>query len=348
MRDIDNEIAGALPENGGFEPGKGDALRTGAVSHYRKAHRKTERSMMAYLLICVVFMGVGAVLFLNAYSTRQIVGAAILILIFFESTILIKLWYWIVHTMLRAREDVRLLRIDLAGLPGAEAALVGSEATGQARHGLSTLERALWWIPIFVIASAAGAVVAYQLAEATRAETMTSERIITLSADGSGQMTTRYDLPNTAGRTIHERRIYSGGSIPAARLLLPEESPITDGDGNALLVHVLPAGQNHVHVIGLARPVPPGERFQLIWKKTVAAASREGAWTFTMNQDWGYGVDYFRDVVVLPKGAEFVSADPKPEVVDEKEGRTRLYWSTTRTGGRRWEYTVQYRLPETR
>jgi hypothetical protein len=349
MRDIDNEITQALSENGEFDPEKADAVRAASVAHYDRAQKKAERHTLASLLLCVVFMAVGAVTMVYAGSTKAIIASALLVLIMFESTILMKLWYWIVQNMLRVLRDVRLLRIDLAGIPGAEGAATAAPTTLETvrinRSRLGKWERVLWYIPILLISMFAGVFVANRIATGVERGTMTSERIIRLEADGHGHMTTRYNLQNTTSRPITERTIYSGGSIDTPKIILPEDSSITDGEGRQLLIRVLPAGPNHKYVIGLARAVEPGERFLLNSESGAEAVREDDVWTFHMSQDWGYGVDHFRDVVVLPPGAKFLSADPEPAQMSQTEEGTVLYWEAERTHGARWEYTVTYRGP---
>jgi len=349
MRDIDKEITEALSENGDFNGEKADAVRAASVAHYDRAQRKAERYTLVSLLVCLVFMAAGGVMMVYAGSTKAIIASALLVLIMFESTILMKLWYWIVQNMLRVLRDIRLLRIDLAGIPGAEGAAKAAATTIEEvrvnRSRLAKWERALWYIPILLISTSGGVFVANRIAAEGERGTMTSERIVRLESDGHGKMTTRYDLQNTTSRPITERIIYSGGSIDTPKIILPEESPIKDGEGRRLLVRVLPAGPNHKSVIGLARTVEPGERFVLNWDGEAEAAREDDVWTFHMSQDWGYGVDHFRDVVILPPGSEFISADPEPAQMSKSEEGTVLYWEAERTHGARWEYTVNYRGP---
>jgi len=349
MRDIDKEITEALSENGDYNGEKADAVRAASVAHYDRAQKKAERYTLASLLVCLVFMAAGGVMMVYAGSTKAIIASALLVLIMFESTILMKLWYWIVQNMLRVLRDIRLLRIDLAGVPGAEGAAKAAATTIEKiqvnRSRLAKWERVLWYIPILLISTSGGVFVANRIATGVEGSSMTSERIIRLEADGHGRMTTRYDLQNTTSRPLTERTIYSGGSIDTPEIILPEDSPITDGEGRRLLVRILPAGPNHKSVIGLARTVEPGERFVLNWESGRNAVLEDGVWTFSIDQNWGYGVDHFRDVVVLPPGAEFVSADPEPAQKSETEEGTVLYWEADRTHGARWAYTVKYRGP---
>jgi hypothetical protein len=335
MRDIDKEITEALSENGDFNGEKADAVRAASVAHYDRAQKKVERYTLASLLVCVIIMAAGAMMMLYAGSTKAIVASALLVLIMFESTILMKLWYWIVQNMLRVLRDIRLLRIDLAGIPGAEGAATAAATTIETvridRSRLRKWERALWYIPILLVSVFAGGYVTHRIATGVERGTMTSERIVRLEADGHGRMTTRYDLQNTTAQPIRERTIYSGGSIDAPQIILPEDSPITDGEGRRLLVRVLPSGANHRYVIGLVRAVETGERFVLTWESETEAVLADNVWTLEISQDWGYGVDHFRDVVVLPPGGEFLSANPEPEHISQSETGTILYWQAART-----------------
>jgi hypothetical protein len=43
-------------------------------------------------------------------------GWAVLILIMYESTVLMKLWYWVVHTRISVQKDLKEVQIQLAAL----------------------------------------------------------------------------------------------------------------------------------------------------------------------------------------------------------------------------------------
>ena len=54
---------------------------------------------------------------------RSWITWSVLFILAFETTVLIKLWYWVVNTKLAVVREVKLLRMDLALHKGSEAVL---------------------------------------------------------------------------------------------------------------------------------------------------------------------------------------------------------------------------------
>lgn len=79
---------------------------------------------------------------------------------------------------------------------------------------------------------------------------------------------------------------------------------------------------------------------------TTTARHEKGIGTFTLDQDWGYRRNLYRDGVVLRTGAQLVSAEPTPARREQREGKTVLHFEGERGAGVKWAYTVKYRLPE--
>jgi hypothetical protein len=159
-------------------------------------------------------------------------------------------------------------------------------------------------------------------------------------------MLTTYTLMNTASMPLRTWTVYSGGSIAKPYAVAPADSPVSDGKGRKLAIQVNPAGANHQNVIQLAEPVAPGERFTLVWRESENATPQGGVWRFMMEQDWGYKENHYLDRVLLPPGSRFLSASPEPARIEERNGRTALILMKTLGANGRWEYVIQYALPE--
>lgn len=65
----------------------------------------------------------------------------------FETTVLIKLWYWMVNTKLGILREVKLLRLDLAAQKGSLVALetIASVESPTKAPGVHKRERAIWF-----------------------------------------------------------------------------------------------------------------------------------------------------------------------------------------------------------
>jgi len=66
---------------------------------------------------------------------------------------------------------------------------------------------------------------------------------------------------------------------------------------------------------------------------------------FKLDQNWGYRRNVYRDTVVLPTGAELVSAEPAPVSQEQRDGKTALHFEGERGSGAKWICVVKYRLP---
>ncbi len=60
-------------------------------------------------------------LFLMVSDTKILIALAALFIASFETTVLMKLWYWVVHTRLLLVREVKEMRLELAELAGRQA-----------------------------------------------------------------------------------------------------------------------------------------------------------------------------------------------------------------------------------
>ena len=334
----------------GFDANKAARLRAQAQDAFLAKYRKIERIAWAYLLGCLAVAGWCVRRFLEADDVRSWILWGVLFLLAFETTVLIKLWYWVVNTKLAVLREVKLLRMDLALHKGSQEMIediARLEAPTKA-PGLSKWERRAWFGAIILVSLIAGGEVGrlgdrYYCALGQ----MTCERKVTLATDGKAQVETTYELANNTGRTLEEFTIYSGGTITNTQCISREESPWSDGQQRKLAVRREPDpnGPNRRDVIQLHDPVPPGQRFKLSTLFTWPARRENGIWVFTLDQNWGYRRNLYRDTVVLPPGAELISAEPAPVGQEQRYGKTELRFAGERGAGAKWVYEVKYRLP---
>ena len=81
--------------------------------------RKRRRLMwIAWGFIAFEFaqMALLAAVYLSVSDTKLLIALAALIIMSFEGTVLMKLWYWVVHTRLLMVREVKELRLELAEL----------------------------------------------------------------------------------------------------------------------------------------------------------------------------------------------------------------------------------------
>jgi hypothetical protein len=333
---------------GSFDADRAARLRTQAQDAFLARYRKMERIAWVYLLGCLIVAWWCVRQFLAADDVRSWILWGVIFILAFETTVLIKLWYWVVNTKLGVLREVKLLRMDLAAQKGSLEAL---EAIARVESptrvpGVSKLERAAWFGALIAVGLLFGAGIGRQVDRHYRATgQLTSERTITLGTDGKARVEATYELANTTSRVLHEFTIYSGGIITNTAWIPAAESPWSDGQQRKLAVRREPdpRGPNRRDVIQLLDPVPPGQSFKLNTTFASAALRENGAWVFTQDQSWGYRRNFYRDTVVLPPGAEFISAAPAPVSQEQRDGATVLRFEGERSSGAKWILRVKYR-----
>ena len=75
-----------------------------------------------------------------------------------------------------------------------------------------------------------------------------------------------------------------------------------------------------------------------------AATQSEGAWTYQSDMSYGLTKNEFTITVMLPEGAELVSAEPKPALEFKSNGRTAVRLQGTRLQNEKFEFELRYRL----
>ena len=307
-----------------FDVAKAAQLRTQVLGVFRNQLKKIERMLGASLLIMLVWLVFAAHSFFSSTDVQSWILYAVIFLVFFLNTVLMKLWHWIINNKIGVLREVRLLRLDLALQKGTVDTLDSLTAAESPTkwQGVSRAERWAWNVAIIVasISVPVGAMWPW-LRMAVVGSHMTSHRAVTLSADGTAHMDTVYSLPNTLPYPIHERVIYGGGRLEESQFIPPAESSWSDGWGRKLAVCREPAGANIREVITLVAPVPAGAEFKLRHTGTHKATLSGDVWTFYMNQVWGYDHEDYTDTVTLPPGATVVSTKPEPVAREVKDGR---------------------------
>jgi len=336
-----------------FDPDRAARVRSRAQDAFLAKYRKIERITWAYLLGCMLVAWWCVRRFLAADDVRSWIVWAVIFVIAFEATILMKLWYWVVNAKLGVLREVKLLRMDLALHEGSslsgeafeQLACADSPVRGP---GLARWERYAWTSALIAVGILVGVEVGSSVDRHYRAlGSMTSESEITLRADGRAQVQTTYDLVNTTSRRIKSMTVYSGGTIAETQWIPAEESPWTDGQGRRLTVRREPdpRGPNIGDVIQLLDPVPPGQHYTLHHVNETSAQRREDVWVFNQDRSWGYRRNNYRETLILPKGAQVVSVDPEPASREIRNGEPVLHFEGERGAGAKWVFTVEYRLP---
>jgi len=343
MSNPEDNLAKALSENGAFDTERADELRKKAVGAFEAGMRKVERCLWIYLCSCAWLVVFTLFHFMQSSSTKALLFYGLLLLIFFQTTILVKLWYWVMNNKISVLKAVKQLAL---GGPVAKDA----ETPGQSRgfggplQGLSRGERAVWWGVLLAGSALIGAVKSAEIRGGVGAwnldggGTLTSEGHVTLAEDGSGSAVTHMSW-------VHDGALAKRGFHYYA----PKESVLrfSDAHGRELPFTMSPQDGHICYDVALRHPVMPGRRFSytMIEERSMAARKEGGVWTYWNDSSYGYDTNEFSRTVVLPRGAEIVSAEPWPVAAFTLDGHPTVRFEGTRGQNEPFRYTVKYRLP---
>jgi hypothetical protein len=342
MSKPDDNLTNALSGNGAFDPDKAKELQTKTVSSFEAKMRKVERYLFAYMCICCWLVVFSVFQFLQSSTTKALLFYGLLLLVFFGTTVLMKLWYWIMNNKISVLKEIKLL--ELAALPdqGAGAAPRTKRLEGPL-SGLSRRERTVWWAVLLAGGALIGVVKGLEITGGDdawslgRGGSLRSEGSVTLAADGSGSAVTEMSW---IYQGMLARRGFTFFAAKGAVLRF------TDSHGREL-PFTTSEQQGHVRYdVSLLRPVMPGRPFSYTRFEDAprCATEKEGLWTFSTDYSYGYETNEFSQMVVLPQGAEIVSVTPWPVATFTLEGRPTVRFEATRGRNEPFRYTVQYRL----
>jgi len=124
MDKLEKQLKQVLGKNGLFDADKSKTLRKEMKQMiFQKFEGDMSRVKVVFWIFLVISaaMMVGGMLFINhEKGTRGMIFAAVITLIGYNSTILMKLWYWVVSTKLNILKEIKQLQLQIAELTGKE------------------------------------------------------------------------------------------------------------------------------------------------------------------------------------------------------------------------------------
>jgi hypothetical protein len=280
--------------------------------------------------------------FMHSSGTKILLFYGILMVVFVQATILMKLWYWIANQKITVLKAIK--QLELCGASSSADALRPEDLRGPV-EGLARRERTVWWVSLLagcaLIAAVKGAEVsgAVDPGAFDRGGMLSSSGCITLAADGSGSAVTEMSF-------IHEGALARRGfNFHAPQT---EKTRFVDGSGAELAFTTSPQNEHVRYDVRLPRPVMPGERFNYSRFSEIADAAtvEDGIWTYSSDVAYGYNTNEISQTIVLPAGAEIISASPWPESTFTLQGRPSVRFTGVRARDEALKYTIKYRLAE--
>ena len=116
MSEHDETLRRALEENAMLRSERAESLREASSAEYSGRLRSAERIYWVYAIACVA-VGVSAFnSFVYRYDTKSLIGSAVVVLVVYETTVLMKLWFATASMKMSVLKDVKLLRLEVARL----------------------------------------------------------------------------------------------------------------------------------------------------------------------------------------------------------------------------------------
>ncbi|HYW79012.1 MAG TPA: DUF6768 family protein, partial [Thermoguttaceae bacterium] len=196
MSEHDETLQKALQENSRLRSQREESLREVASTEYAGRLKGAERIYWVYALVCVA-LGVSAInFFSSSFDLKTLIGSAVVILVLYETTVLMKLWFATATMKMSVLKEMKLLRFEVARLATAVGVEEPSEppVKYEPMRGTSSVERRFWLAACVIVAIAASTWTsnAWHLGGGGDSS---AEIVVNLAADGSAEKQTKTVKP---------------------------------------------------------------------------------------------------------------------------------------------------------
>ena len=119
MDNLENELRKVLKKESGFDPTKAEILRKEIVQMW--CDKSLLRAKIVYWIFFLLSLGMmagGYIGLRSAGNTKEMLSWVIFFMIGFNSTILMKLWYWVVDNKFNVLKEIKQLELQIAELAG--------------------------------------------------------------------------------------------------------------------------------------------------------------------------------------------------------------------------------------
>jgi hypothetical protein len=120
MDEFEKAIGATLHNRGKFNATKAETLRKETVQMFDKKLKIVKIITWAFLLVDALIMVGLAGSFAAAKSPKVLIILAVIFLVVYNSTILMKLWYWVLNAKYSMLKEIKQLQLQIAELAGRE------------------------------------------------------------------------------------------------------------------------------------------------------------------------------------------------------------------------------------
>ena len=333
MSENDNELKQALAENGEFDPDRAATIKKQTVADFDAKLRKVERIMWIYLSVCVCVAVSAIRAFERSSNTKELILYAIVFLVAFETTILMKLWYWVVNTKISVVKELKLLR--LAQTTHRDPAeKYGTEGL---RAGLSRWERIVW-MAILIACALVVPNVLLPTVGAYKAG-LRCDTYVTLDVDGGGTLITKMEFRNGSGMPMTSLTF----NAPAS-----DEIRWLGQQGGEMPATAVSKDDRNQYTVELPKPLMPGEwlTYTRITKSSqLAEEQNDGLWVYRFDECHGFDGNDFVVHTLLPEEAKSVSLQTEGGMEHACQlNDRRIFVNGRRDRNEHFQFTVEYSL----
>ena len=116
MDEFDRQLKQTLSGDERFDARRSDALRKDVARMYDDKLRTYKWITWGFLALATIEMMVLAGAFFVVDNTKLLLGFAVLFLVAYESTVLMKLWYWTMNVKMSTLKEMKELQLQVAEL----------------------------------------------------------------------------------------------------------------------------------------------------------------------------------------------------------------------------------------
>lgn len=335
MSEHDDTLRKTLEEVTRLRSEREASLREVATNEYSGHLRNAERIYWLYVVACAAVAVAAINFFVRSFDIKTLIGCAVVMLVIYETTVLMKLWFATARMKMDTLKEMKLLRLEVARLGKA----VGVEPAShppvryEPMPGMPSWERRFW---LAVCAFVAIAVSAWTSHAWFGGGDPSTETLVTLAADGSAE------------EQQATERAYTGYYLPKGFSLYTAKDTnvrFLDPTGHEMPVQLVVTDTNNRYDVTFTDSVfDQGKmRYTQILDVPKAAKLEDGIWTY---QDGMHHVGYDTEygiTILLPSGAKLLSADPTAAVELHEDGRTHVRFQGTAKDNKKYTFTVRYK-----
>lgn len=337
MSEHDDSLQKAVEEGAGLRSEREAPLREVASTEFSSHLRSVERVYWLCGVACVALGAAAVNFFVRSFAVKTLIGCAVVLLVLYETAMLMRLWFDTAAMKLSVLKEMKLLRLEVARV--ATAAGVEKPSEPPARYepmgGVPAQERSFW------LAACVGAVVLVSALTSMAwfgGGDAATDTLVTLAADGSAE------------KRRERVQDYTGYHLPTGfSLYAPKDWNVRllDSVGHEMPIEVVGMDTQNRHDVTFTDSVF-GEgkmRYTEVFEIPKAATLEDGVWTYQEGMRIAGREQEYSITILLPATAKLLSADPTADVEVDEDGRTQLRYQGTTIDDKQYLFTIRYEMP---